>query len=545
MLERALKELSEAKTESAARRALAGYSKKDLDFIAEKHGIKGRSSQAVIDQLVARVTGKEEPPPLRLEGHEALHAPRARLVETVTNPDEENILKHEYKYSVGWKGGPPKGMTQQEMDESADALFRYAAELEGATPWEIRDSDKPEDVARSIRAIDRIMDASPLESDIRVFRGLSDPGKALGNIDRDLTGMVIPDHGFMSTTPNREIADKYAGDSKFVFEIEVPKGTGAIQVQDEDLDQEVLLDRGLELHVVGDTGPGSSPRVVRVRAQRQPGPRPSPIKAIGRAAVPGASTARRPVRPALRTTRSPEEAAQVTSRQLRSITGRDIPVSFKGAMTEDAQQFGEALLSSMDDFPDVRLRAVDTYGHGGSAPHQSWMDEPEMKASLAVTDHLDVNGNSQILFNNDRAGVLPYLTEYSHQHGFLAGPGVPDIATHEFGHSLLSHLLEGHGDRPFDAYQVIQLIHRFAERAGQLKPIGYRSPDGMHHMRAVEFLAAQISGYAAIPERGGYYNVQEIVAEAFTQVRLGRGSPLSRAIYDLLVKEYRRLGGSV
>lgn len=546
MLERALKELSEAKTESAARRALAGYSKKDLDFIAEKHGIKGRSSQAVIDQLVARQLGGTE-----MVSGEKLDRPRMK---NTWGGVREPGTAHYHEDG-------PIGMSVQSMGEDRQL------EVDGDTLGNTLDQLATDSVAGRISSAEvlkrykELRDRMPQGSRARqtmdsAIRRMDTPAKAPLPLPDNMPAPIQALMQHLSEIPLARESMQRTGEPSAMEQLQeiakqmaerYPNGGRLMWSR---LGTELQDKLHGEYHESwGAEGGFDIDRAVRQAVQQLEAMRnPSPIRpgtAVGRAAVPGASTARRPVRPSLRVTRSPEEAAQVTSRQLRSITGRDIPVSFKGAMTEDAQQFGEALLSSMDDFPDVRLRAVDTYGHGGSAPHQSWMDEPEMKASLAVTDHLDVNGNSQILFNNDRAGVLPYLTEYSHQHGFLAGPGVPDIATHEFGHSLLSHLLEGHGDRPFDAYQVIQLIHRFAERAGQLKPIGYRSPDGMHHMRAVEFLASQISGYAAIPERGGYYNVQEIVAEAFTQVRLGRGSPLSRAIYDLLVKEYRRLGGSV
>lgn len=198
------------------------------------------------------------------EAQAVLEVPRARFVSTVTNP-EAPVLLQEEEHTIEWRGGTPAGWSADKVAEHAQVLYRYMAELEDAAPWALRGADIPDSIRRTFSMIDDLMATSPLDDTIAVWRGLREPGLVFGDaLSGDLTGLELTDKSFMSTSPLREVSERYISqhgwDEGILLRLHVPSGTNAITLGGDEA--EVLLDRNLAWRVLGDTGPGSSPRIV-------------------------------------------------------------------------------------------------------------------------------------------------------------------------------------------------------------------------------------------------------------------------------------------
>lgn len=112
-----------------------------------------------------------------------------------------------------------------------------------------------------VRGIDAAMKASPLENDVLVYRGVSNPTLTFGDAwssDGDNTGLTFIDNAFVSTTANRSMASNFAGYGAGVrMNILVPKGTNAIGIEQGagsglTQEKELLLDRGNRYRVTRD-----------------------------------------------------------------------------------------------------------------------------------------------------------------------------------------------------------------------------------------------------------------------------------------------------
>lgn len=122
---------------------------------------------------------------------------------------------------------------------------------------------------KQIELIDDVMDVSKIMSDIRVLRGTETGRGIFGDrLAGSLTGFEWTEDAFVSTTVDPDVVD-YFTTTGLSMEILVPAGTGAVNLSgfrnsrggsDE---AEVLLQRGLRMRVVSDTGPGD-PRQLKV-----------------------------------------------------------------------------------------------------------------------------------------------------------------------------------------------------------------------------------------------------------------------------------------
>jgi hypothetical protein len=136
------------------------------------------------------------------------------------------------------------------------------------------DEKKPAWVDGVVSKIDAVHAQSKLTDDVVVHRGIGDVEAVFGPAAaKKLTGAEWKDEAFQSTTADADIAERFMIGEKgrrgaAVMKIRVPKGTGAIQMSDARYEAEMLLERGLRMRVVSDTGPWrrgqKNPRVIEV-----------------------------------------------------------------------------------------------------------------------------------------------------------------------------------------------------------------------------------------------------------------------------------------
>lgn len=220
--------------------------------------------------------------PHLLTGQAAIDATPAKLLSNGYPPRHEQFKPGELKFSAADPGWSPA-----ERGKRVAALQGYQGEdftiinrqLRGmATDGRYLDeyarsngldpAHAREHLDQQVGFIDDVMDASALTGDIRVLRGTQTGRGVFGTrLDGDLTGFEWTEDSYVSTTAGDDVEDFTR--SGLSMEIAVPAGVKAVNLsgfttgggaQDE---AEILLDRGLRMRVVGDTGPGN-PRHLKV-----------------------------------------------------------------------------------------------------------------------------------------------------------------------------------------------------------------------------------------------------------------------------------------
>lgn len=150
-----------------------------------------------------------------------------------------------------------------------------------------------DDTVERVRHMDAVMARSPLTADVTVERGISygDAVEVFGGEDRwrgDLTGATVLDHGYMSTTARPGGGTQYAkqGDegrptsSQATIRLHVPVGTHAIKMSGSEYEDELLLERGLTIRVISDSGYSESGGR-RIEAEIVPGKVDAPAMMTG------------------------------------------------------------------------------------------------------------------------------------------------------------------------------------------------------------------------------------------------------------------------
>lgn len=141
------------------------------------------------------------------------------------------------------------------------ALERYRGKEFGEINRELRAGAPSAANQRTAEQIDRVMGESKLSTDVTVYRGIGDIERVFGAAaGKKLTGAEWTDNSFQSTTASADTADTFLigeGGRRTAarLHIRVPAGTGAVQLSDERYEAELLLQRGLKMRVVSDTGP--------------------------------------------------------------------------------------------------------------------------------------------------------------------------------------------------------------------------------------------------------------------------------------------------
>lgn len=155
-------------------------------------------------------------------------------------------------------------------DEAAELASYKGAGFSSINPWlrDGEDESRPDLDAR-VRQIDNALSRSPLADSIVVHRGIVDPSLVFGDASGvNLTGAQWRERAYVSTStaegPARLFALLGADGEAAVMRILVPQGVGAVELSNGDYESELLLERGLRMRVVADSGPGTRPRVLDV-----------------------------------------------------------------------------------------------------------------------------------------------------------------------------------------------------------------------------------------------------------------------------------------
>jgi hypothetical protein len=119
----------------------------------------------------------------------------------------------------------------------------------------------------AVAAIDSVMDRSVLQREVLVHRGVRAGRNVFGAAwQGSLVGAEWTEDAYLSTTADAAIADRFTQATLrhgAAMRILAPKGTKGIMLSDREYESEILLERGLRLRVVTDTGPGPA-RVIEV-----------------------------------------------------------------------------------------------------------------------------------------------------------------------------------------------------------------------------------------------------------------------------------------
>lgn len=125
-------------------------------------------------------------------------------------------------------------------------------------------------------AIDGALARSAIQSDLLVYRGVKSGRDIFGDAwDRPLTGAEWTEFAYISTTADLKVTRRFPGEAQRYLEptkhatihILVPRGIRGAGLSGSDYESEILLERGLRLRVVSDTGFGPN-RVIEVEIVR-------------------------------------------------------------------------------------------------------------------------------------------------------------------------------------------------------------------------------------------------------------------------------------
>lgn len=219
-------------------------------------------------------------------GQAALDATPAHLVDDGLGPRHPEHKRG----TIAWSTGDP-GWSAEETDQHLTAMENYRGadfspinkRLRGL-PYRLSSIDDEalgeegfrRRIGEHIELLDDVMEHSRLTADITVIRGTSTGRGIFGDaLNGDLTGFEWTEGAYVSTTANPAIAE-YFTITGLTMNIHAPKGTGAMTLsgmtgerygKPVEEEAEVLLERGLRMRVVKDSGPGM-PRTLEVEVVR-------------------------------------------------------------------------------------------------------------------------------------------------------------------------------------------------------------------------------------------------------------------------------------
>jgi hypothetical protein len=154
------------------------------------------------------------------------------------------------------------------------ALERYRGKAFTEINRELRSGKPSAKTSATAEQIDRVMADSKLTDDVETYRGIGDVEAVFGPAaKKKLVGAEWQDDSYQSTTADPDVAERFMVGEQgrrgaAIIKMRVPKGTGAVQLSDGRYEAEMLLQRGLRMRVVSDTGPWrrgqKAPRTIEV-----------------------------------------------------------------------------------------------------------------------------------------------------------------------------------------------------------------------------------------------------------------------------------------
>lgn len=228
------------------------------DGIAGPSTISSLTGQAALDATPAKLVGSGYPP-----RHEK-HRPGG-LQFTTAGPDWSAGQRRARVAALeGYQGEDFRTINRSLRGMLTDD--RYLEDYASSSGVDL--AHAREHLDRQVDLIDDVMNVSVLADDIRVLRGTQTGRGVFGDrLAGDLTGFEWTEAAYVSTTADSDVGDFTS--TGLSMEIVVPAGTKAVNLSgfttatgagDE---AEILLERGLRMRVVSDTGPGD-PRHLEV-----------------------------------------------------------------------------------------------------------------------------------------------------------------------------------------------------------------------------------------------------------------------------------------
>ena len=193
------------------------------------------------------------PPSVKPSGGVPVAKPRPK-------PEPAKAMTPESTLSAAPKAVDGTGSRKVDRAGTA-ALERYRGKDFSEINRGLRSGKPSAKTSATAAQIDRVHADSKLTEDVVVHRGIGDIDAVFGPAaKRKLIGAEWQDDAFQSTSANADTAERFLIGEQgrrgvAVMKIRVPKGTGAIQLSDDRYEAEMLLERGLRMRVVSDTGP--------------------------------------------------------------------------------------------------------------------------------------------------------------------------------------------------------------------------------------------------------------------------------------------------
>lgn len=228
----------------------------------KKHGNKGAKGLVKKAASVAKdAAGSAKP------------TPKAPTAKPRPEPKPAKAMTPEATLAAAPKDA--EGTGSRKVDKAgAAALERYRGKDFTEINGDLRSGKQSAKTKATVEQIDRVHAESKLTEDVVLHRGIGDIDRVFGAAaKKKLTGAEWQDDAFQSTTADPDVADRFTVGEQgrrgaAVMKIRVPKGVGAIQLSDGRYEAEMLLERGLRMRVISDSGPWrrgqKGPRTIEV-----------------------------------------------------------------------------------------------------------------------------------------------------------------------------------------------------------------------------------------------------------------------------------------
>lgn len=247
-----------------------GFDREQLRKAAKARGIKlvrNESRESIAKKLVDDLGGgkpaKTDAPTPKPTSDVAKPAAKAPIAKPRPAPEPAKVMTADAVLAAAPKH--VDGTGSRKIDRSGTAaLERYRSEDFLTINGSLRgtsEEKKPAWVDGVVSRIDAVHAESKLTEDVVVHRGIGNVEAVFGpDAKRKLTGAEWQDDAFQSTTADPDVAERFLMSEQgrrttAVIKIRVPAGTGAVQLSDSRFEAELLLERGLRMRVISDTGP--------------------------------------------------------------------------------------------------------------------------------------------------------------------------------------------------------------------------------------------------------------------------------------------------